>query len=467
MDVEWEILLSLNHNVVEEVAWDIVRHLEQAGWGTAQFEPDAISKLSPELLVRSLSRCAERLAELNLDHTHEFLTYLFERSLLSFERLPLVLQKAVQARKWAAMYLQNPDACHQRLMQATNPEEFQAFFPTVATMMPELVRQEKLDGVAVVLQILIRHANDPSIPLRQTQALETLQSIAHGELIGLVIPLALNEDKSQRLRPLQLLTALGERGWTALVQILCESESSGVRRDILEIITRLGDSAALIVLARLAHQGQQWFVYRNLLLCIQNIGYKPAVSDIKRFAAHMHPRVREQALIALHALAGTSAIHPLMTALSDPDPKVMRIAIGLLAKLKCQETPFLKRLGELLDPAEHGVAEEIQESMQLAALGAIGQVGLFMLPSGESIIVPITELAGLSGAKGWKRLFRRRESKVPERVRILAIRTMGQIGLEEELEALESYESEAEPGFRPAIRDAIAALTARLHGARN
>lgn len=463
VDVEWEILLALHPTVVEEVAWDIVRHLEQMGWGSATLNPDAISKLSPELLIRSLTRCAERLAELNLDHTHEFLTYLFERSILSFDRLPEILQKVVQARRWAAMYVQNPDACHQRLMQASSEDEVRAFFPTVATMLPELCRQEKLDGVAIVLQILIRHANDGTNSTRQIDALETLKAIAHGELIPLLIPLAQNEDKSQRLRPLQLLTALGERGWTALVQILCDSESSGVRRDILEIITRLGEAAAPIVLARLANQGQQWFVYRNLLLCIQNIGYRPAVADIKRFAAHMHPRVREQSLIAMHALSGTSATHTLLTALSDQDSKVMRIAMGLLAKLRCTEAPFLKRLGELLEPSEHGVPEEVQESMQIAALGAIGQVGLFMLPSGESIVGPVLELAGISEKRGWKRLFRRRDSKVPERVRSLAIRTLGTIGTLEELEALESYETEAEMGFRPVVREAIATLRTRLN----
>lgn len=462
VDVEWEILLALHPSMVEEISWDLVRNLEKTGWGTSAQDTESASKLAPELAARALSRCAERLAELNMDHTYEFLSYLFERNILAFDRLPATVQRAMLARKWAGMYVQNPDACHQRLMQTVNPDETRTFFQTVGTMIPELVRLEKLDGVSVILQILIRHAGDTSVPHRRELAMEALHNIAVGETIPLLIPQAQNEDKALRLQPLQLLVALGERGWTALVQILCESNSSGVRHDILEIMTRLGHAAAPIILARLANQEQQWFVYRNLMLCLQNIKYEPAVADIKRFAAHMHPRVREQALIALHALSGKGAVNPLMTALSDQDAKVTRVAIGLLSKLQCREAPFLNRLGELLEPKEHGVPEELQESMQLAALGAIGQIGIFVVASGESVLVPVAELAGVAGRKGWKKLFRRKSDGVPERVRLLAIRTLGQIGLEEELDALEGYEAEAEPGFRPAIREAVSAIQARL-----
>ncbi len=372
VDVEWEILLALHNSVVEEVAWDIVKHLEAIGWGSSAAAEGQAVKLSPELLTRSLSRCAERLAELNMDHTYEFLTYLFERNLLPFERLPPLIQRTVMARKWAALYVQNPDACHQRLMQAARPEEVKTFFDTTVAMMPELVRQDRLDGVAVLLQILIRHAQDETFPGRQKAAMESLHEIAKGETVALLAPLAQNEDKSNRVRPLQLLMALGERGWNTMVQIMAESESSGVRRDILELLTKLGDAAAPIILAKLANQGQQWFVYRNLLLCLQNINYRPAVSDIKRFAAHMNPKVREQALIALHALAGPMAVNPLVTALTDTDPKVMRVAVGLLAKLRSRESLFTKRLAELLEPEEHGIPEQMQESMQIAALALSG-----------------------------------------------------------------------------------------------
>lgn len=121
-----------------------------------------------------------------------------------------------------------------------------------------------------------------------------------------------------------LCERLGEAAVPALLDELVESGSRTVRRAALARLGGMGPAAAAGALRRL--DDPRWYVTRNLLGLLGQLGAAPEPAVLARLLRHADERVRREAFKLAFPLADERP-RALSLALGDADPQVLRLAL--------------------------------------------------------------------------------------------------------------------------------------------
>lgn len=234
-------------------------------------------------------------------------------------------------------------------------------------------------------------------------------------------------DDAGRAALVARLGALGSVGAPAIIEALIEAEDRSVRRVLIEALTASAREDPDILLEMLADA--RWFVVRNGVTVLGEVGGEAAVEHLTRALAHTHPRVRREAVMALARLGGTDPAQLILGMLEDHDEGVRGAAAMAMGVLGFERAvrPLLKRLDE---ESSTDVQEEI-----LRALGQLGDPGA----------VPAVE----------KRADPSFFSRTPSSVRIAAYRALAAIGTPHARQVLEAGLEAREPEIRNAVRSAL------------
>lgn len=119
---------------------------------------------------------------------------------------------------------------------------------------------------------------------------------------------------------------MGIEAAVPMLDALATSEISQTRRILLDRLTRLGADVAPLAAERLS--GAPWYVQRNLIRLIADIGVSPAGFDPESYVAGSDPRVRLEAIRALLRTPERREL-ALSLALKDADARV--VERGLMA----------------------------------------------------------------------------------------------------------------------------------------
>ncbi|MDH3289955.1 MAG: hypothetical protein OEO20_01855 [Gemmatimonadota bacterium] len=124
----------------------------------------------------------------------------------------------------------------------------------------------------------------------------------------------------------QLVTRMGIAAAEPMLDALATSELSQTRRILLDRLTRLGPEVTPLAGERLP--GAPWYLQRNLLRLIADIGVWPPGFEPESYVAGSDPRVRIEAIRILLRTPERRE-QAMILALKDPDPRVAEM--GLLA----------------------------------------------------------------------------------------------------------------------------------------
>jgi len=122
----------------------------------------------------------------------------------------------------------------------------------------------------------------------------------------------------------RLAPRVGPAAAVPLLDALALAEARGARRGFLALLVGLGPAIVPLVVPRL--EDERWYVTRNLLALLEELGDLPANFSAARWLAHPDSRVRLQALKLFLKLPAEHAA-ALITALQDSDPRVVRLAL--------------------------------------------------------------------------------------------------------------------------------------------
>lgn len=140
---------------------------------------------------------------------------------------------------------------------------------------------------------------------------------------------------------------LGDGAVAAVMDELVESDNRGVRRAALARLAQMGEPAAGESLRRL--DDPRWYVVRNLLSLLADLGAAPESAVLARFVRHGDERVRREAFKLAFREADERA-RALPLALVDADAQVLRMAVAeCAAGIPASALPLLCR--RIADPA--------------------------------------------------------------------------------------------------------------------
>jgi HEAT repeat protein len=224
----------------------------------------------------------------------------------------------------------------------------------------------------------------------------------------LVARLGATREEAERNRLATVIARTGREGAAALADALGESRDRSERRAFLNAMVTLGPLA--LDMAKGMVEDARWFVVRNGVAILGELGGDEAVAYITGTLANEDPRVRKESVASLAKVGGKDAVILILGMLDDPAPEVRGAGCRSLGLLGSERA--LKPLIKCLKDRDFDV--------QVEALQALGRIG----DPGAVQAVRRMALGGFF-------------SRPPRDVRLAAFRALAAIGTPEAIRIVE------------------------------
>ncbi len=243
----------------------------------------------------------------------------------------------------------------------------------------------------------------------------------------LVARLGTVREEGERARLVGIASLLGEEMARALADALGEARDRSQRRSYMDAMIAMGSLGRRVAADMV--DDPRWFVVRNGVALLGELGGEEAVSQVTGALANTDPRVRREGVLALGKLGGEDAALLLLGMVDDGEAEVRAMACRALGALKVEKA--LRPLLRLLET-------DLDEDVQVQCLQALGQIG-------DPGAVPVIEKRAVRG------LF----SRPAREIRIAAYRALAGIGTPHAMELLEKAATDPDTGVRTVVHSLL------------
>jgi len=182
---------------------------------------------------------------------------------------------------------------------------------------------------------------------------------------AMLLPADTTSEGFDPMRP--LFTLLGERPLHLMINRLKTSNRMEERFRLLRILREMGQGHVGLLIREL-RANNPWYVYRNMLQVLADVGTEEALGAISEKVRYHDPRVRAMAVTAAVEIAHQQATPYLVQGLEDGDPDVRARAASLAGY--CPQPRILQLLIRMLQTSRFEKEEPVP--VQLAACTALG-----------------------------------------------------------------------------------------------
>jgi HEAT repeat protein len=293
------------------------------------------------------------------------------------------------------------------------------------------LRAGELRGVLDLLNQAerLRNSPNPSLKERGEKLFEAFSRLGEEDSLASVIELALEGRPEERQSAREILAKTGAGH---LIERLATEQSRSHRAQLVMLLKEIGKTSPGILLPHLADS--RWFLVRNLVTILGDIGNAGTVPHLEKAATHADPKVRREAIRSLMRLGTTACEDVIVRALDDEDSAVQIAAVTALASLKSR-----RALKVLLEVAKgSGKDEAISPDVRLETILALGRLGV------AELVPVLAEILSRKAFLGYT------ESK---EMRVAAAKALGGIHTAEATELLEDIaDHDPRQGVREAAR---------------
>jgi len=311
-----------------------------------------------------------------------------------------------------------------QFLEAEGPER-EEVASRIRARADELRTEKAREGLVEGLEILVAEAEER--PEEREEVLQFARELVDaGVAARIVVALREIRDEDERRARIELIAALGGKTLApVLLEALTQTTDRAARRAYSDAMVALGAEGLDEVEAMLSDP--RWFVARNGVAILGEIGGDRAPALLTSALGHDDPRVRREAVMALARTGGENAGILLQGMIDDPDADVRGAVAMALGVLRVERS-----LRPLLDRLE----EEDDEDVLVQILRTLGQLGD---PGAVSAIE--------------KRAVTSFFSRPPRSVRIAAYRALSDIGTPHALQLLEAASEDRDPEVRAAVEE--------------
>jgi HEAT repeat protein len=390
-------------------------------------------------LKRVLKHVAQRMVTEDVAGVEKFLEQLFFNNILTFAELPPEVQYRVNTVKLVRDVREHIGDYLLALADSTEPDDVMVVLRSFKRVLPGLVEENSWEALSEIArgaeQCALEKPNLgggqlPDGPVVFVFA-EFLTAIAE----------SLDEAKKEDLdKVADFLPRLGPMGVQVMLKALTDSKDRRVRKMAIDGLCKLGELARPLVRKLSDDSALPWFVNRNAVLILGHIGQGKEDRDrIRRMLRHKEARVREEALNAVVRLEGPAAEPLVVAGITDPDAKMQRRALAVLANFQPPSPQTISRLLEMLAAPvaknrDEATAQEKKTSLVARALGAV--TGLSNSAPIESALIAAVSERVLKKSGLFSRLRRTMEDEDEPWVALAAIDSLARIGGPQSLELL-------------------------------
>ncbi len=279
-----------------------------------------------------------------------------------------------------------------------------------------------LDPLANAVERLVLEAGDDEASLALARLMVTA-----GVASRLAVRLGSERDEERRAQLVQVCNSIGLEMAVAISDTLSETTDRFVRRTLMDAMIAMG-ATGMSVIEQMIEDGR-WFVVRNGLAILGEVGGERAVELVTSSLANTDGRVRKEALLALAKIGGEDAGMLVYGMLEDPDPEARLAAATAAGALKVERA--LKPLLRLLE-------DEDDVDVTIGVLRALGQLG----DPGAVNLIEKSAVASFF-------------SRPPSDVRIVAYRALFSIGTPHASKLVEQAVEDKDPEVQRFVREML------------
>ena len=314
-------------------------------------------------LRRLLADLADRSHGIGGDAGFDAVTTLFQAKLLTAGDLSPGLKEFLHVQRFAQTLATDAEGGLKQLRDLLARPGGPAAAP-LGPLAADLVRRAQYPTACAVLGLARDH------PQARAKARETL---GRETVLRPLLQKFVAGHKEVREQVADVFTSIGPAAVEPLIELFCQTEDRGVRRAACAAAARFGAEALGALVDRLEQREQPWYVIRNVLMVLAEIGLEAPV-DLRRYMRHEHPKVREEAVNAIARLPMAGAETLLLNALRDSHATVRARAVAGLGALRTKNVGALHFIVEAVRRKTSRETEE-DDAVQIQACGALQHLG--------------------------------------------------------------------------------------------
>ena len=253
----------------------------------------------------------------------------------------------------------------QRVQQEMDTQVLRETLQATERRMEGMTTQHNWEGMSSLLDTIRRRLERETNPEVVTQLNDTLDHIGTDTAMrGLIDESVQQPDNLERVR--RVVSQLGGRALRPLIAALKNATSIQERARLMQLLREFGNIELPLLLQEL-RENNPWYVYRNLLQVLAEVGNEDALGAVSKMIHHADPRVRSEAVMAAVRIAREKAAPYLLEGMNDDVPDVRARAVSLVGI--CPQPNIEEQVLRLLQPR---MGREEPPGVQLAAALALG-----------------------------------------------------------------------------------------------
>jgi HEAT repeat protein len=248
--------------------------------------------------------------------------------------------------------------------------------------------------------------NAAGTPFIREYAAFTFEQVAGGTMLEFMLKSLQSRECQFRDLLLELLPSLGTTGVYAILQQICVAEDLYARKILATALVRIGEPAIPPIITLL--QDDRWYVVRNMVAILGEIGSTSCASALRKPAAHLDDRVRKETIRSLSRLKSREAESMIIDLLQDRQADIRRQAISSLGHIRSQMA-----VQPLLQTALRPDLLLRHTPLKREAIAALGRIG------DRQAVPHLARIVSTPGLFFWR---------VTEELKIAAAGALGAIG---------------------------------------
>jgi HEAT repeat protein len=296
-----------------------------------------------------------------------------------------------------------------------NDLKFQELAREVIASAEELKRQEAFETLLPALGDLLAVYAAEARPITQKEFIRyAIEQIAGGSMTTFLLD-KIEERSTENASFLdRLCSTVGQTLAYPLIQRLCVAESLHARKTIAIALTSSGEAAIPAIIPML--KDERWYVVRNMVTILGEIGSAETIGALQQTARHPEPKVRKEVIKSFLKINTPAIENSLISLIADENEDVVRQAIFSLGAIRSKTAT--RPLLDIVMTSDVFLKDLPLKKLALVALGKIGD---------RQATAALMDLIGI---RGWLAPGRWQELK------IAVAKTLGHLGDETALPLL-------------------------------
>jgi HEAT repeat protein len=224
------------------------------------------------------------------------------------------------------------------------------------------------DLLPVLEGLLDQSALETKSAIQREYAIFTLEQVAEGKMTDFLLSELENRELREPERVHRVLRQLGEKVAYVIIQRLCIADGLFARKSLATALIKMGSAAVAPLVSML--QDERWYVVRNMVAILGEIGSGECVVAMKATANHYDQRVRKESIRSLVKIGGIGAEAIIIGLLADRDPGIVRQSILSLGIMNSK--PAMQPLIEIVADRDLFLGSLDIKKEALQAIGRIG-----------------------------------------------------------------------------------------------